>query len=209
MNSRGSRLPVPPIVPPFAATVDRHAAAASTTMLSLRAARLVSMPLLATAFRAKPPPLQMLALAPLARMPAELSVRNLHATPRMEADRTVVSACAEKIEAALAPQVASRAEPPLCVSGRWGTVRSSAVQNLTAPVSLAAALQKLEVKGAFDDPNGSHIMIECVSEAFEGKRSLARQQMVFKAIWDEMQGQGGNVHAVDQMILKAPSEVGK
>jgi hypothetical protein len=87
----------------------------------------------------------------------------------------------------------------------------------------------LEVKGAFDDPNGSHIMITCVSEAFEGKRSLARQQMVFKAIWDEMQGQGslrpaatrtnrlplraaryrtgGDVHAVDQMVLKAPSEV--
>jgi len=73
----------------------------------------------------------------------------------------------------------------------------------------ALSPQKLEVKGAFDDPNGSHIVIECVSEAFEGKRSLARQQMVFKAIWDEMQGQGGNVHAVDTMILKAPSEVGK
>lgn len=35
----------------------------------------------------------------------------------------------------------------------------------------------LEVKGAFDDPNGSHIVIECVAEAFEGKRSLARQQV--------------------------------
>ena len=33
--------------------------------------------------------------------------------------------------------------------------------------------------------------------------------MVFKAIWEEMQGQGGNVHAVDTMVLKSPSEVGK
>jgi len=70
----------------------------------------------------------------------------------------------------------------------------------------ALAPQELEVKGAFDDPNGSHIAIRCVAEAFEGKRSLARQQMVFKAIWDEMQPRG-NVHAVDTMILKAPSEV--
>ena len=68
-------------------------------------------------------------------------------------------------------------------------------------------VQKLEVKGMFDDPNGSHITIECVAEAFEGKRSLARQQMVFKAIWAEMDGQGGTVHAVDTMVLKSPSEV--
>ena len=47
---------------------------------------------------------------------------------------------------------------------------------------------EVEVKGAFDDPNGSHIEIYCVAEAFEGKRPLARQQMVFKAIWDQMQG---------------------
>ena len=64
--------------------------------------------------------------------------------------------------------------------------------------------KELEVQGAFDDPNGSHITIYCVSEAFEGKRSLQRQQLVFKAIWEEMQGP---VHAVDTMVLKAPSEV--
>lgn len=55
---------------------------------------------------------------------------------------------------------------------------------------IAAALDPVEIRvdGAYDDPNGSHITIFCVSEQFEGKRSLARQQMVFKAIWDEMQG---------------------
>ena len=67
-------------------------------------------------------------------------------------------------------------------------------------------VKEIKVNGAFDDPNGSHIAIYCVSEAFEGKRSLARQQMVFKILWEEMQV-GGPVHAVDQMVLKAPSEV--
>jgi len=60
------------------------------------------------------------------------------------------------------------------------------------------------IKGAHDDPNGSHISIEVVSTMFEGKRLMQRQQMVYKAIWDEMQGP---VHAVDSMVCKAPSEV--
>ncbi len=64
--------------------------------------------------------------------------------------------------------------------------------------------QELKIEGAYDDPNGSHISIYCISDKFEGKRSLARQQMVFKCIWEEMQGP---VHAVDTMVLKAPSEV--
>jgi len=58
--------------------------------------------------------------------------------------------------------------------------------------------------GAYDDPNGSHIAIEVISELFEGKRAVQRQQLVYKAIWEEMQGA---VHAVDSMICKAPSEV--
>ena len=76
----------------------------------------------------------------------------------------------------------------------------------TCREKIAAALEakEIEVKGAFDDPNGSHIAIYCVSEQFEGKRSMQRQQLVFKAIWEEMQGP---VHAVDQMVLKAPSEL--
>ena len=65
-------------------------------------------------------------------------------------------------------------------------------------------MKEIEVKGSYDDPNGSHVTIYCVAEEFEGKRSLARQQMVFKAIWEEMQGP---VHAVDTMVLKAPSEL--
>eukprot|EP00965_Chrysotila_dentata_P213563 6187696-Pleurochrysis_carterae.AAC.1 len=68
-----------------------------------------------------------------------------------------------------------------------GTVRETP-SGCRDKIQAALEPSQLEVKGAFDDPNGSHIAIFCVSEKFEGKRSLARQQMVFKAIWDEMQG---------------------
>ena len=60
--------------------------------------------------------------------------------------------------------------------------------------------------GAYDDPNGSHISVEVVSSNFEGKRMVQRQQLVYKAIWEEMQGA---VHAVDSMSCKTPSEAGK
>ena len=78
------------------------------------------------------------------------------------------------------------------------------VDTCTDKITAALEPTELKVTGAYDDPNGSHITIYCVADKFEGKRSLARQQMVFKAIWQEMQGP---VHAVDTMILKAPSEL--
>jgi stress-induced morphogen len=60
------------------------------------------------------------------------------------------------------------------------------------------------VTGAYDDPNGSHISIQVVSPMFEGKRAVQRQQIVYKAIWEELQGP---VHAVDSMVCKTPEEV--
>lgn len=62
----------------------------------------------------------------------------------------------------------------------------------------------VKVTGAYDDPNGSHISIEVVSSKFEGKRAVQRQQLVYKAIWEEL---AGPVHAVDSMICKTPEEV--
>ena len=64
---------------------------------------------------------------------------------------------------------------------------------------------ELRVNAAYDDPNGSHISVYIVSDKFEGKRSMQRQQLVFKAIWDEMQS--GAIHAVDNMVAKTPAEV--
>ena len=57
--------------------------------------------------------------------------------------------------------------------------------------------------GAYDDPNGSHISIEVVSNVFAGKRPVQRQQLVYKAIWEELPGP---VHAVDAMVCKTPDE---
>ncbi|CAB9502254.1 bolA homolog 1 (E. coli) [Seminavis robusta] len=62
---------------------------------------------------------------------------------------------------------------------------------------------KVEVTGAYDDPNGSHISVIVVSDKFEGKRAVQRQQMVYKALWEELKGP---VHAVDSMICKTPDE---
>eukprot|EP00960_Hanusia_phi_P036886 752582-Hanusia_phi.AAC.2 len=64
---------------------------------------------------------------------------------------------------------------------------------------------KLEVIPAYGDPNGSHVTINVVSQAFEGKRAVQRQQMVYKVIWEEMQGA---IHAVDQMKCQTPAEAG-
>ena len=88
-----------------------------------------------------------------------------------------------------------------------GTADRTVVDTCKAKITAALSPQELEIQGAYDDPNGSHIAIYSVAEAFEGKRSLARQQMVFKAIWEEMQGDQAPVHAVDSMKLKAPSEL--
>ncbi|GFH43688.1 hypothetical protein CTEN210_00161 [Chaetoceros tenuissimus] len=71
----------------------------------------------------------------------------------------------------------------------------------------ALETDEVTVTGAYDDPNGSHISVTVVSEKFEGKRAVQRQQMVYKALWDELKGSNAPVHAVDAMICKTPAEV--
>ena len=51
---------------------------------------------------------------------------------------------------------------------------------------------------------GGHFTIEVVSELFEGKNTLQRQRMVYKAIWDLMAGDNAPLHAVDSMVCKTP-----
>lgn len=70
-------------------------------------------------------------------------------------------------------------------------------------IQKALGTTDVKVTGAYDDPNGSHISIQVVSPLFEGKRAVQRQQLVYKAIWEELQGP---VHAVDSMICKTPEE---
>ena len=72
------------------------------------------------------------------------------------------------------------------------------VDTCTDKITDAISPAELKIQGAFDDPNGSHISIYCVAEAFEGLRSMKRQQMVYKAIWEEMQGLS---HAVEPLVM--------
>lgn len=51
---------------------------------------------------------------------------------------------------------------------------------------------------------GGHFTIEVVSAQFEGKNTLQRQRMVYKAIWDLMAGDNAPLHAVDSMVCKTP-----
>ena len=81
--------------------------------------------------------------------------------------------------------------------------QTSIVQICTTKIMKALETSNVKVTGAYDDPNGSHISIEVTSSLFEGKRAVQRQQMVYKALWDELQGP---VHAVDSMICKTPQE---
>jgi len=105
-------------------------------------------------------------------------------------------------EIAAAPAGALRCRSALFSSAAGDD--TTIVELCRSKISAALETDEVVVKGAFDDPNGSHIAIEVVSEKFEGKRMMARQQLVYKAIWEEMQGA---VHAVDSMVCKTPSEV--
>ena len=79
----------------------------------------------------------------------------------------------------------------------------SIVDRCKAKISEALETDDVVVTGAYDDPNGSHISVKVVSSLFEGRRPMQRQQMVYKALWDELKGP---VHAVDAMICKTPNE---
>ncbi|KAL3908833.1 MAG: hypothetical protein SGARI_002885 [Bacillariaceae sp.] len=65
---------------------------------------------------------------------------------------------------------------------------TSIVDVCTDKISAALETDAVKVVGAYDDPNGSHISIEVTSAMFEGKRAVQRQQLVYKAIWEELQG---------------------
>mmetsp|Transcript_15976 Transcript_15976/g.30128 ORF Transcript_15976/g.30128 Transcript_15976/m.30128 type:complete len:137 (+) Transcript_15976:87-497(+) len=96
-------------------------------------------------------------------------------------------------------------KPPTFV--RWMSVtkegETTIVDVCKAKIMKALETDNVTVTGAYDDPNGSHISVTVVSDKFQGKRVVQRQQMVYKALWDELQGP---VHAVDSMICKTPDE---
>ena len=62
------------------------------------------------------------------------------------------------------------------------------------------------IPGASVDVTGSgtHFEIRVVSEAFEGKRTLARQRMVLQSIAHLMSGDNPPVHAIDKLETIVP-----
>ncbi|KIY96592.1 hypothetical protein MNEG_11370 [Monoraphidium neglectum] len=75
---------------------------------------------------------------------------------------------------------------------------------MEAKISEALEAQSVKVVDMYGD--GRHVSIDVVSAAFEGKNSVSRQRLVYKAIWLELQDA---VHAVDAMTTKTPEEAAK
>ena len=78
------------------------------------------------------------------------------------------------------------------------------ISRCTSKIQAALNPTMIKVTASNDDPNGSHIQIVCISNEFEGKNTLQRQRLIYKAIWDEM---SGPVHACDSIIAKTQSEM--
>ena len=51
---------------------------------------------------------------------------------------------------------------------------------------------------------GGHFTLVVVSKEFEGKNTLAKQRMVYKAIGDLMKGDNAPVHAIDKLETRVP-----
>ncbi len=67
--------------------------------------------------------------------------------------------------------------------------------------AIAAALPEAEIQVS---GGGGHFEIRVVSAAFEGKRALAKQRLVYDAIAHLMTGESAPVHAVDRLITETP-----
>lgn len=97
--------------------------------------------------------------------------------------------------------------PAMRASARMMCVTPGAPDTVMATVEkkLSAALnpEKLIVTPAYDDPNGSHVSIYVVSDKFEDLNVVKRHRIVYKAIWEELQGP---IHAVDSIVAKTPAE---
>jgi stress-induced morphogen len=61
-----------------------------------------------------------------------------------------------------------------------GASGDTVVDGMVMKLEKAFSPVKLEVVPAYGDPNGSHVTISVVSKAFEGKRPVQRQQLVYK-----------------------------
>eukprot|EP00793_Prasinoderma_coloniale_P006136 PRCOL_00004611-RA len=83
-------------------------------------------------------------------------------------------------------------------------ITGAVIEGMKVKITEALEAQSVEIQDAYGD--NQHVSIDVVSTMFEGKNSVQRQRLVYKAIWQEMQE---TVHAVDAMTCKTPEEAGK
>lgn len=83
---------------------------------------------------------------------------------------------------------------------------------IEAKLTCALSAQYLEVineSGQHNVPPGSesHFKVVAAAECFEGKRAVARHQMIYRVLAQELEGgmQGGGIHAL-ALHLYTPSE---
>ena len=79
----------------------------------------------------------------------------------------------------------------------------SLVEQATQAIEAALPGAQVSVSGG-----GGHFEILVISDAFEGKRILARQRLVYNAITPLMAGTNAPMHAVDRMVCKTRAEAG-
>lgn len=125
--------------------------------------------------------------------------------------RPLASLSAPRGETASAAAFARRSPPARWASSTraaafgapHGQITSALQDSMRSKIMAALKTDLVEVVDASGDCR--HVEIRVVSDAFEGKRAVARQRLVYKAIWEELQDV---VHAVDGMWLKTREEAG-
>jgi acid stress-induced BolA-like protein IbaG/YrbA len=84
---------------------------------------------------------------------------------------------------------------PLSIAAPPGEI----IPRIREAVEAAIPDASVEVQG-----NGNHFEIRVVSPVFDGKRTLARQQMVLRSIAHLMSGDNAPVHAIDRLETLVP-----
>lgn len=71
-------------------------------------------------------------------------------------------------------------------AGSGTTADDTVMSSVKTKISEALNPTRLEVTPTYGDPNGSHVSITVVSDAFEGLNVVKRHRVVYKAIWEEL-----------------------
>ncbi|KAG2483371.1 hypothetical protein HYH03_017770 [Edaphochlamys debaryana] len=121
---------------------------------------------------------------------------------------SVASPCALGARQPAARELVARGIPvsgpgaaPASSGGVEGQVSAELMASMRNKICEALETADCAVTDVYGD--GRHVSINVTSAAFEGKNSMQRQRMVYKAIWLELQEA---VHAVDSMTTKTPAE---